>query len=66
MKNPITAIQKYYSETVEQLKKCTWPTGKELRESTVLVISATLFLTLAVFFADQICEFVVRYVTVRM
>ena len=40
MINPIAAIQKYYDETVEQLKKCTWPTGSELYESTVVVISS--------------------------
>ena len=32
MTNPVAAIQKLYSETIRELKKCTWPTRKELFE----------------------------------
>ena len=33
MSNPIQAIQNYYEGTVEQLKKCSWPSKKELYEA---------------------------------
>jgi len=63
MTNPVKAIQKYYFETVSELKKCTWPTKHELYESTVLVISSTILLTVFVWIADHIIEFGVRYLT---
>jgi len=63
MTNPVKAIQKYYFETVTELKKCTWPTKHELYESTVLVISSTILLTVFVWIADHIIEFGVRYLT---
>ncbi|MBR0458363.1 MAG: preprotein translocase subunit SecE [Victivallales bacterium] len=64
MVNPITAIQKFYDETIEQLKKCTWPTGHELYESTVVVITTMILVTLFVMVADWVCELAVKYITV--
>jgi preprotein translocase subunit SecE len=64
MANPITAIQKYYDETVEQLKKCSWPTGRELYESTVLIVSSMVILTVFVMLIDWACELAVRFLTV--
>jgi preprotein translocase subunit SecE len=31
-------LSAYWNETMEELKKCTWPTWDELRGSTVVVI----------------------------
>ena len=64
MVNPITAIQKFYDETIEQLKKCTWTTGHELYESTVVVITTMILVTLFVMVADWVCELAVKYITV--
>ena len=63
MINPIAAIQKYYDETVDQLKKCTWPTGSELCESTVVVISSMVLMTVFVLVVDWICGAAVRFIT---
>ena len=63
MTNPITAIQKYYDETVVQLKKCTWPTRKELYESTLVVVSSLVLLAAFVMIVDWVSGFVVRFVT---
>lgn len=38
MKNPFSAIRIFWSETMGELKKATWPTRKELKESTIVVI----------------------------
>lgn len=63
MENPVKAIQKYYDETIEQLKKCTWPTAKELYDSTVVVVSTLVITTVFVMIADWICEAGVRFIT---
>ena len=54
MKNPIAAIKKLYDETVAELKKCTWPTRQELYESTMVVVSSLVLLSVFVFVADKI------------
>ncbi len=64
MANPITAIQKFYDETVEQLKKCTWPTGRELYESTVVVVMTLIVVTVFVMLADWACEWTIKLITV--
>ncbi|ACB73529.1 preprotein translocase subunit SecE [Opitutus terrae] len=44
MKNPFSSVRIFTLETVEELKKCTWPTMPELRDSTVVVVTASLIL----------------------
>ena len=63
MNNPVKAIQSFYFDTVAEMKKCTWPTRKELVESTMLVISSMIFLTVFVAVADFVIGLGVRYVT---
>ena len=63
MSNPIQAIQNYYEETVEQLKKCTWPTKKELYDSTVVIVFTMVLTTIFVMVADWVCEILVRFLT---
>lgn len=38
MKNPFRATRLFWTETAGELKKATWPTWKELKESTIVVI----------------------------
>jgi len=40
MKNPFTSIRIFTIEIVDELKKATWPTMSELRDSTVVVVAA--------------------------
>ena len=44
MKNPFTSIRLFYKETMTELKKATWPTKTELRDSTIIVLIATVLL----------------------
>ena len=44
MKNPFTSIRLFYKETTTELKKATWPTKTELRDSTIIVLIATAIL----------------------
>ncbi|OAM90226.1 preprotein translocase subunit SecE [Termitidicoccus mucosus] len=46
MKNPFRSIRIFAIEMFEELKKATWPTKSELRDSTVVVIVAALLLGL--------------------
>ena len=44
MKNPFTSIRFFYKEMMIELKKATWPTKTELRDSTIIVLIATAIL----------------------
>ena len=44
MKNPFTSIRLFYKEMMTELKKATWPTKTELRDSTIIVLIATAML----------------------
>jgi preprotein translocase subunit SecE len=44
MKNPFSAVRRLFIEMVDELKKASWPTGTELRDSTVIVIVAAVVL----------------------
>jgi preprotein translocase subunit SecE len=53
-------IRKFFSEMVAELKKVTWPTREELKESTKLVIIATFVVTLFVGLVDQFLTLLIR------
>jgi preprotein translocase subunit SecE len=53
-------IRKFFSEIVSELKKVTWPTREELKESTKLVIIATFVVTLFVGLVDQLLSLIIR------
>ena len=44
MKNPFRSTRIFTVETVDELKKASWPTKVELRDSTLVVIVASLLL----------------------
>jgi preprotein translocase subunit SecE len=44
MKNPFRSTRIFLGEMVGELQKATWPTKAELRDSTVVVIVASLLL----------------------
>ena len=44
----------YWQETMEELRKCTWPTWAELKGSTVVVMISIFLLGAFTFVADQI------------
>lgn len=53
-------IAKFFGEIKAEMKKVTWPTRDELKESTKLVVIATFVVTLFVGFIDQILTLIVR------
>jgi len=44
----------YWQQTMEELKKCTWPTWEELKGSTVVVMLSILVLGGFTFVVDRI------------
>lgn len=65
MWNPIETIRSGWYSVLAELKKCTWPTIPELRESTVLVVVTVLALSAWVALADQVCGHLVRLMTTK-
>ncbi|HKW15420.1 MAG TPA: preprotein translocase subunit SecE [Candidatus Krumholzibacteria bacterium] len=58
----IERIKLFLTETRTELKKVTWPTREELRESTIVVITSTFIVTVFVGVVDQIISRVIRLV----
>lgn len=52
MKNPFRSTRIFFGEILEELKKASWPTWTELRDSTVVVIVACVLLGLFTSVAD--------------
>lgn len=44
MKNPFSRIRLFYREMMVELKKASWPSKTELRDSTFVVLIATVIL----------------------
>lgn len=53
-------IGKFLGEIKVEMKKVTWPTREELKESTKLVIIATFVVTLFVGVVDQVLSLIIR------
>jgi preprotein translocase subunit SecE len=52
----INKIRKYLREVWLELGKVTWPTKDELKESTMVVIVATIIVTLFIFVIDRLLD----------
>jgi len=58
----IERLRLFLSETRTELKKVTWPTREELRESTYVVIISTFIVTVFIGAVDQILSRIIRLV----
>jgi len=58
MKNPFRSTRIFFGEMIGELKKASWPSRLELRDSTVVVIVATIVLGLF----TSICDFALTQV----
>jgi len=58
----IERIKLFFSETRTELKKVTWPTRQELKESTIVVIVSTFIVTIFIGVVDQVISRVIRLV----
>ena len=55
-------LSNYWNETVEELKKCSWPTWDELMGHTVVVIVSVALLGGFIIIVDLVVATVVRYI----
>jgi preprotein translocase subunit SecE len=63
MANPIEKIRVFVAEVVTELKKSSWPTRKELVDSTIVVVVSTLILGVFVALADLVFIRIVNLLT---
>lgn len=52
MKNPFRSTRIFTGETITELKKATWPTWTELKDSTIVVVIAVIILGIFISIAD--------------
>ena len=57
-------IRRFFSDTVAEMRRCTWPTRQQLLESTGLVVVAIIILALFVFGVDEVARIVITWVAV--
>ena len=65
MANPFLKVQEFVIEVWSELKKSSWPTRKELVDSTVVVIVTILVLGIFVALADLVFLRIVALLTRR-
>jgi len=55
-------LSAYWNETMEELKKCTWPTWEELQGSTVVVIVSVGLLGAFTMFVDAVVTAIIKVI----
>ena len=58
-------VRGFFADTISELRRCSWPSRRELLESTVLVVVAMVILALFVAGVDELAMKLIRLVTVR-
>ncbi|MCO5250031.1 MAG: preprotein translocase subunit SecE [Candidatus Kapabacteria bacterium] len=53
-------IKKFTGEVVSEMKKVSWPSREQLRESTIVVVVVTGILTVFTFIIDEIMTFFMK------
>jgi len=51
-------MMNYFHETGQEMRRVSWPTFAELKESTVVVIATVAVVTFFVFVIDQVLSFI--------
>lgn len=52
----------FFTEVSKEMKKVSWPTQEQLRESTMVVIVTTLIITALVFVIDQGMTYITKFI----
>jgi len=63
MTNPFLRVRDFLTEVTTELKKSSWPTRKELVDSTVVLIVTVLMLGIFVALADLVFLRIVAFLT---
>lgn len=63
MVNPVHKIRSHVHDIVVELKKCTWPSRQELVESTMVVITSVVLISLYVMMIDWASGYLIKLLT---
>ena len=63
-KSIMSRIRQFIADTAAEMRRCNWPDRRQLMESTVLVVVATLILACFVAGVDEVARVVIGLVTV--
>jgi preprotein translocase subunit SecE len=58
----ITQTKGYFDDVSKEMKKVSWPTREQLKESTVVVLITCFIITLFVFIIDTIMGFIMSFI----
>lgn len=58
----VQKLKTFTSDVVKEMKKVSWPTKEQLKESTGVVIITTIIFTIFIFLIDKIMDFIVRFI----
>ncbi len=53
-------MKQYFRETSQEMKRVSWPTVAELKESTIVVIVTVAIVTVFIFFVDKILDLTIK------
>lgn len=53
-------IINFVNDVIKEMKKVTWPTQDELKDSTMVVLATTIILAAFVFVVDKVAEFLMQ------
>lgn len=65
MANPVEKATTFLSEVAAEMKKVTWPNGKQTAASTLVVVVFSLVVALYLFGVDFVVQFLVGLITGR-
>jgi preprotein translocase subunit SecE len=58
----IAKIKNYVGEVAKEMKKVSWPTKEQLKESTTVVIVTTLVFTVFIYGIDWVMGNIVKFI----
>lgn len=58
----IAKIKEFVGEVAKEMKKVSWPTKEQLKESTIVVVATTILFTAFVFGVDQLMGVIVKQI----
>ena len=58
----IARLTQYLRETSQEMKRVSWPTVAELKESTSIVVVTVAIITVFVYFVDKALDFAIKQV----
>ena len=53
-------LNAYLRETVQEMKRVSWPRPAELKESTIVVVVTVVVVTFIIFLVDKVLSFTIQ------